>query len=82
MDYITDTSRIDTDVVQKNIEASELAQQEDKKEQEYIQGIKTQKEQEQQAQAEKDNKNNVGQELGNAIAGGLAYACSDILTLP
>ena len=82
MDYITDTSRIDTDVVQKNIEASELAQQEDKKEQEYFHGIKTQKEQEQQAQAEKDNKNNVGQELGNAIAGGLADAGSDILTLP
>ena len=82
MDYITDTSRIDSAKAQSDLDQSEQFLQEKAETQRYLSATKEIEEQklaEQQAEQEKPS---VGKELGNAVVGGLADAVSDVITLP
>ena len=82
MDYFTDTSRIDTSKLESDVERSEAIAEERREREAAIEQQQAVQQQQEEEKEKEENKNNPLQEIGSAIAGGLADAGSDILTAP
>ena len=82
MDYLLGADDINQDELNNRLDARDAAKQKDADIDEAIQ-LQTQAiEQQQQVQEQEDNKNSVGEEIGNAVVGGLSDAAQDVLSLP
>ena len=82
MDYLLDGDDINKEELNQRLDERDSARQNEREMSEAIE-LQTQAiDQQKQLQEKEDNKNNAGQELGNAIVGGLADAAQDVLSLP